>query len=152
MTFSVHTGGGHAPFFMGNAGAEEEARRRARANLKRALDEAVEPVHCPGCGIYQPAMVQVLREQHGKRCEPNKYASERIAVPVAHAWRAACAANTLGSYTKFMSVWPTYSWHARKQIRELKYPPHLRKLAASFLWALWGVLFAFIVGISFGRM
>jgi hypothetical protein len=125
---------------------------RARANLDRELDEAIEPVHCPSCGIYQPDMVRVLRGQHGKHYEPNKYASERIAVPAANAWRAACEANTIEAYTKFKDVWPTLSWHADQQIKEIKYPPHVRKLVASFGWIVWGALFALIVGISIGRM
>jgi hypothetical protein len=72
-------GGGHSAFYLNNAGAEASAQVRARANLTRALDEAIEPVHCPRCGIYQPDMVRILRKQHGKRYEANKYASERIA-------------------------------------------------------------------------
>jgi len=132
---------------LNNAGAEVSAESRARANLIRALDEAIEPVHCPACGIFQPDMVRVLREQRGTRYEPNKYASERIAAPVADAWRAACAANTVESYTKFMEVWPTFSWHAEKQIKELKYPPLLRKLVSGVVWIVWGALVLFVIGI-----
>jgi hypothetical protein len=80
--------------------------------------------------IYQPAMVRVLRERHGKGFEPNKYASERIAVPAATAWHAAGAANTVAVYTKFMEVWPTLDWQAKKQIKQLSYPPHMRKLGS----------------------
>jgi hypothetical protein len=72
-------GGGHSAFHLNNTGAAESAKTRARANLNRALDEAIEPVHCPTCGIYQPAMVRVLRERHGKQFDPNRYASARIA-------------------------------------------------------------------------
>ena len=140
-------GGGHSAFMLNNAGAAASAKTRARANLVRALDEATEPVHCPTCGIYQPAMVRVLCERHGKRFEPNKYASERIAAPAASAWRAACAGNTVAAYTKFREVWPTLDWHAKKQIKQLKYPPHVRKLVSVFLWIAWGALALFAVGI-----
>jgi hypothetical protein len=140
-------GGGHSPFFLNNAGAAAKAEIRARANLDRALNEAIEPVHCPACGIFQPHMVRLLRERRGSRYEPNKYASERIAAPVADAGRAACAANTVESYTKFMEVWPTFSWHAERQIKELKYPPLLRKLVSGLFWLVWGALVLFVIGI-----
>jgi len=143
-------GGGHSAYFLNNAGAEASAKKRARDNLNRALNEAIEPVHCPACGIYQPDMVRVLQERRGKRYEPNKYASERIAVPARQAWLAACAANTVKSYTKFMEVWPTYSWYAEKQIRELRYPPRLRKLVSGVGWMLWGALILIIVGFATG--
>jgi hypothetical protein len=141
-------GGGHSAFFLNNAGAAASAEMRARANLDRVLNEAIEPVHCPACGIFQPDMVRVLREQHGKRYEPNRYASERIAVPVASAWRAACAANTVEFYTRFMEVWPTYGWYAERQIKEIRYPPHLWKLVSGLFWTVWGgVLFITAIAI-----
>jgi hypothetical protein len=95
------TGGGHSPFLLTDYTARAAAQQRAHINLSRALNEAIEPVHCPVCGIFQPNMVRVLRERHGDRYEPNKYASERIAAPMANAFRAACVANTIESYTKF---------------------------------------------------
>jgi hypothetical protein len=135
-------GGGHSAFFLNNAGGAASAQMRARANLNRALSEAIEPVHCPACGIFQPDMVQVLRQRYGKRYEPNKYASERIAVPMATAWRLAREADSVEAYTKFMEVWPTNSpkrtlrsdhffllqWYARQRIKVLKYPLYLRKI------------------------
>jgi hypothetical protein len=33
---------------------------------------------------------------------------------------------------------------AKKQINELKYPPHLRRLFSALLWAAWGGLILFI--------
>jgi len=54
----IAAGGGHSAFWLNNAGAEVSAESRARANLKRALDEAIEPVHRPMCGIFQPNMVR----------------------------------------------------------------------------------------------
>jgi hypothetical protein len=142
-------GGGHSAFYLNNAGAAASAKMRAHANLNRVLHQAIEPVHCPACGIFQPDMVRVLRERHGKRYEPNKYASERIAVPIENAWRAACAANTKESYTKFKEVWPTHTWYAEKQIKELRYPPHLQKVASSFYWAVWGAVVLFFIGVVF---
>jgi hypothetical protein len=57
-------GGGHSPFIVfNNAGAAAAAEKRARASLNRALDEAVEAVPCPACGIYQPDMVRALRKR-----------------------------------------------------------------------------------------
>ena len=140
--------GGHSPFHLSNtaAAAKAKAQERANANLKRALDEAIEPVHCPRCGIYQPDMVRVLQERFGKRYDPNKYASERIAVPMEDAWRAAYAVDTVESYTKFKEVWPTFSAYADYQIKEIKYPPEVHKLVGRFGWIVWGVLAAPIVG------
>lgn|SRR5262249_32988305 len=134
-------GGGHSAFFLNNAGAAASAKRRAHANLNRALREAIEPVHCPACGVYQPDMVRVLRERHGKRCEPNKRASERITVPAATAFEAALKTNTLESYTRFMEVWPVYSWYAKQRINEIKYPPYLRK---GVYWTCWGAAALFL--------
>src|SRR5262249_15580565 len=116
------TGGGHSPFLLTDATAKAAAEKRARINLSLALNEAIEPVHCPRCGIFQPDMVRVLRERHGDRHDANKYAAERIAVPIEDAFRDACAANTIESYTRFREVWPTFSGHVEDRIRALKYP------------------------------
>lgn len=137
-------GGGHSAFWLNNAGAAVSADTRARSNLQRMLNEAVEPVPCPTCGIFQPNMVAALRQQLGKQCEPNKYASERIAIPAASAWRDACSANTVQAYRKFIEVWPTYSWHAEQRIREIKHPI-LRKVTSSIFWIVWGVVASFFL-------
>jgi hypothetical protein len=137
-------GGGHSPLFLANAGAAEKARQRARTNLDRALSEGVDPVHCPGCGIYQPEMVQVLRKEFGKDYEPNIWAKMRLAMSPIDTWAGACEANTIRSYTNFMLIWPMYSAHAKKKINELKYPPHLRKLFRVIAWAAWGGLILFV--------
>jgi hypothetical protein len=139
-------GGGHSPFLLDKAGAVASAKKRAHSNLDSALKEAIEPVHCPACGIYQPEMVRVLREEHGQHYDPNKYASARIAAPAADAWRAACAANTVERYTKLIDVWPTLSWHAEKQIKDLRYPPRLRELT---MWAAWSTAVLVIIGAVF---
>jgi len=145
------SGGGHSSFWLNNAGAEVSAESRARANLIRALDEAIEPVHCPTCGMFQPNMVRVLRERHGKQYEPNLYASERIAVPTASAWRTASSANTRESYNKFKQVWPTFSRYADERAKEVRYPPYSRKLMSSFYWIAWALVavsFVLLMGLS----
>jgi hypothetical protein len=133
------TGGGHSPFFLTDATAKVAAQQRARINLSLALKEAIEPVHCPVCGKFQPDMVRVLRERHGDRYEANKYASERIAVPMQDAFRAACAANTKESYMRFKEVWPTYSEYVEYRIRALKYP-RLKKWMSRIGWLVWGAI------------
>jgi hypothetical protein len=141
-------GGGHSVFMLNNAGAAASAQERARANLVRTLDEAIEPVHCPTCGIFQPKMVQVLRKRHGKHYDPNKYASERIAIPAESAWRTARAVNTKAAYVRFVEVWPTLDWQAKKQIKELRFPPHVRKFVSGLLWFGWTSLVLFAAGVG----
>ncbi|MFZ1923967.1 MAG: hypothetical protein WAU57_20305 [Xanthobacteraceae bacterium] len=143
----VAQGGGHSGFYFNNAGASASADARARANLVHALDEAIEPVHCPTCGIYQPDMVRVLRKRHGKRFDPNKYAAERIKYPVASLWHIARKMNTKEAYNRFIEVWPTFDFDAKKRISELRYPPHVRKLVGRVAWMLWGALALGTVGI-----
>lgn len=143
-------GGGHSAFMLNNAGAAVSAKARARANLARALDEAIEPAHCPTCGIYQPAMVGVLRERHGKQFDPNKYASARVAYSAADLWRTARAMNTKEAYANFMVVWPTLDRQAKQQIKELRYPPHVRKLVSRLLWIGWSALAVVAVGAVVG--
>jgi hypothetical protein len=58
-----------------------------------------------------------------------------------NAWRAAYAADTIESYTKFKQVWPTFSSYADHQIKEIKIPPEVRKLVGGFGR---GVLVAFM--------
>jgi hypothetical protein len=92
-------------------------------------------------------MVQALRERHGMRFDPNKYAAERIKFPVASLWRAACEINTKEAYNRFIEVWPTLDWRAKKQIKELRYPPHVRKLVSRLGWMLWGTLAVCSIGL-----
>lgn len=141
-------GGGHSPFLLRNSSAADDAKSRARANLIRALDEAVEPASCPLCGIYQPDMVQVLRDRLGKRFDPNKYAAERIKYPAADLWRAAGRINTRDAYKRFIEVWPTLDAQAKQKIGELRYPPYVRKLVGRLGWVLWGALALGCVGFA----
>jgi hypothetical protein len=131
---------------MNNTGAAASAKRRAQENLDHALRIAIEPVCCPTCGIYQPDMVQVLRQRHRKGFDPNKYAAARIKYPAPGLWRAACEINTKEAYTNFMAVWPSLDAQAKKQIKELRYPPHVRKLVSSIGWMLWGALALCAIG------
>jgi hypothetical protein len=55
-------GAGAAPLFVGGEEAKKHASEQAEANLVRALDAALEPVRCPGCRKYQPAMVELLKD------------------------------------------------------------------------------------------
>jgi len=145
-------GGGHSPFHLNNAGAAERARKRARANLDRALGEGIDPVPCPACGIYQPDMVPILRRKLGRNYEPNAYAKLRVGFSPQETWSAASEGNTIKSYTNFMRVWPTFSQHAEKKIRDLKYPPHVRKLFSLLAWAAWaGVLLLILYVITAER-
>src|ERR1700722_9558592 len=47
-------GGGHSPLHLNPHGAAEDAKRRAWINLDRALQNTVELVYCPTCGVFQP--------------------------------------------------------------------------------------------------
>jgi hypothetical protein len=80
------------------AQAAANAKMRARDDLARALNEAIEPMHCPACGIFQPEMVR-LRKWYGKQYDPNKYASDRSTT-------YANAENTIEFYNQFMETWP----------------------------------------------
>jgi hypothetical protein len=120
-------GYGHAPLTLGGEGAAKIAGIRANNELHDALKQGVDPVPCPRCGIFQPDMVQLLRERHGKRYDPNRYASERISVPARKAWADAKAQNTVQAYRRFKEVWPMYGGHADRSISLVRYPPFLRK-------------------------
>ncbi|MGO9133903.1 MAG: hypothetical protein ACLP8A_07620 [Methylovirgula sp.] len=163
-------GRGDSPYLLNNVGAAERAKERARVNLNRTLEEAIEPVPCPACGVvFQPDMVRILHDRYGKQYEPNKYASERIAVPVVDAWLAARAANTIESYTKFMEIWPaaqdgintselvrptarTFNRFAKDAIKELKYPSLLRKFSFNIFWVIWGVIILLFIILVFITM
>jgi hypothetical protein len=145
-------GGGHSPFGLTDAGAAESAQMRGKAKLDRALKEAIEPHHCPFCGVFQPNMVQILRQQHGKHYDPNKYAAERLAVPWHEAWPAASRTNTIECYKRLKEVWPTYSDYADRKIRAIKYPQHIRKLvsltSSVLFWIVWVAIIAFVIAVS----
>jgi hypothetical protein len=147
-------GRGDSPFYLSNAQAAANANMRARADLARALNEAIEPIHCPTCGIFQPDMVRLLRKRYGKQYDPNKYASERIKGSIWDALRAANAENTVEAYTKFMETWP-YVWfpaYAKERIKEIKYPPFLRWLLSHSWWIVWGaVILLAVVVVAVGE-
>jgi hypothetical protein len=67
-------------------------------------------------------MKQALRERHGKRFDPNKYAAERIKFPAASLWRAACEINTKEAYNRFIEVWPMLDLQVNEKISELRFP------------------------------
>jgi hypothetical protein len=113
-------GVGHSPFLLLNSTAKEKARERASHHLSHSLDKAIEPVHCPNCGIYQPAMVKVLQKKFGKKYEPNAYAKLRVGFTPEETLQAACTGNTLKSYKNFMAICPTLSPPAEQKLRELR--------------------------------
>lgn len=139
-------GGGHSGYFLNNLTAELNAKQRAKDNLQHALVEDVEPVACPVCGIFQPAMVTALRERVGRRCEPNRFASERMAAPAAAAWNEARSLDTLHSRTRFGEIWPNYAWLATDRLREIRHP-RLRRLRAIAFLVLWGALASLCVAL-----
>jgi hypothetical protein len=46
----------------------------------------------------------------------------------------------------------TGAWYADQQIKEIKYPPQIRKLVGRFSWIIWGALVAVIVAGLLGRI
>jgi hypothetical protein len=133
------SGSAHNSFGVFGAFARQNAEQRARDHLQRRLATAVEPVHCPRCGIYQTPMVQVLRRRLGSRYNPNKYARDRITVTARDAWQAACSANTVSAYTNFLETWPAYREAAQDRIRALKHP-RLKKWMTRLGWFAWGAI------------
>jgi hypothetical protein len=147
----VSTGYGRSPYFLINEGVAAGAKKHATANLDRALDNPVAPVHCPYCGIFQPSMVRMLRMGYGKHFDPNKHAHERIGVPpedtfhaAYKAFDAAAEADTLESYAKFRETWPEYRW---PDIRIKELTPRSQKLfSRSFLfWLMWSAIILFFI-------
>jgi hypothetical protein len=116
----VCVGVGHSPFLLLNSTAKEKAWERASHHLSHSLDKAIEPVHCPNCGIYQPAMVKVLQKKFGKKYEPNAYAKLRVGFTPEETLQTACTGNTLKSYKNFMAICPTLSPPAEQKLRELR--------------------------------
>jgi hypothetical protein len=49
---------------LNNRGAQEQAVKRANANLRKVLARDQDPVPCPGCGWYQQSMIPLLRQAH----------------------------------------------------------------------------------------
>lgn len=154
-------GEGHSAYFLANERASQLAEERARANLLRALDDEIDAVFCPACGIYQPDMVNLLKKQFGSKCDPNKWASMRTTISWPVAWQAVSAADTLEMYTRFCEMWPTHSDLAADRIWELKHPVifKVRRVLAGTFWILWAVaILVFLIlvlvsflGVSFGR-
>lgn len=60
------TGQGTSLLFLNNQGAEQDAAQAAEEELAKKLEGDIDPVPCPKCGLYQAAMVDVVRaKQHG---------------------------------------------------------------------------------------
>ena len=116
------SGGAASHYRLNDRGAQARAAEKASENLRRALVIDVEPAHCPMCGMYQPEMVEALQARRGKHYDPNKFASERISMPVTKAWENAYASHTRVAYVHFQDVWPTFAESADYQLGELGNP------------------------------
>ena len=134
-------GGGHSAFFLANESASYKAKERARANLAKALDEGVEAVFCPACGIYQPDMFSLLKRQFGPTCDPNKWASVRRTIPVQAAWREVQKTDTLALYKRFVEMWPTHHLALPTEYG-LEHPVlvKLKRVLGLGFWFVWGVV------------
>jgi hypothetical protein len=139
-------GNGHSPFLLNNSGAKRTAERRARMALERALAEAVEPVHCPTCGMYQPEMVRELERRFGVRFDPNEHSAERVTIPFHVIWDKTCQTNTAEAYERFMRIWPIYTDQAKLRLRELRHPLR-RRVMRALSWAVWTV-----IAVGFGGL
>jgi hypothetical protein len=139
-------GNGHSPFLLLNSGAKQTAERRARKALQRAFVGAVEPVHCPTCGMYQPEMVPELERQFGVRFDPNEYAAERVTIPFNVIWKKTHEADTVEAYERFMRVWPRHADHAKLRLRELRHPVR-RKVLRVLSWTVWGMIAVGFAGL-----
>lgn len=139
-------GNGHSPFLLNNSGAKQTAERRARKALEIAFAKAVEPVHCPSCGMYQPQMVEELRRRFGVRFDPNDCATERITVPFDLILDKTRQADTVEAYEHFERVWPVYSREAKLRLSELRHPVR-RRVLRILAWA-----FYIIVGGGFAAL
>lgn len=140
-------GNGHSPFLLNNSGAKQTAERRARKALEIAFAKAVEPVHCPRCGMYQPEMVGELERRFGVRFDPNEYADERVSTPFNVIWDKTNAANTVEAFEHFMRVWPVYADQANVRLRELRHPLR-RKVLRVLWWAVWAILAGGFVALT----
>ena len=147
-------GGGHSPFHMSQKRAAEDARRRAFINVSLALRDAIEPVYCPSCGVFQPDMVQELRTKLGLSIDPNKYARERLVIPFRIAWQIAIAEDTPEAYRHFTEVWPSATgsvYAAKERIKFLTRLPlvaftyKLAPLFATTVWVLILLIFLYFI-------
>ena len=134
-------GNGHSPFLLFNFGARQTAERRARKALQRAFVGAVEPVHCPTCGMYQPEMVPELERRFGVRFDPNEHAAERVTIPFNVLWK-----KMVETYEQFMRIWPRHADHAKLRLRELRHPVR-RKVLRVLSWTVWGIIAVGFAGL-----
>ena len=147
-------GGGHSPFHVSQDRAAEDARRRAHINVNRALRDAIEPVYCPSCGVFQPDMVEELCKKIGPTFDPNKYATERLEIPFQSAWRKATTEDTPDAYRHLIEVWPsaTQAVHvAHERIKYLIRPPLVAfiyknsYLLAKIVWSFVVLIFLYFI-------
>ena len=149
-------GGGYSPFHMSQKRAAGDARRRAFINVNLALRDAIEPVYCQSCGVFQPDMVQELRTKLGLSIDP-RYARERLVIPFRIAWQIAITEDTPEAYRHFIEVWPSATgsvYAAKERIKLLTRPPlvafiyKLAPLFAKTVWVLILLIFAYFILIT----
>ncbi len=58
------TGSEVNPLFLSGGQADRVAAAQARARLEEALEHAIDPVPCPGCGWFQSNMIAPARRMH----------------------------------------------------------------------------------------
>jgi len=147
-------GGGHSPFHLRQDRAAEDARRRAYINVALAIRDAIEPVYCPFCGVFQPDMVQELRRTIGTTFDHNKYATERLEIPFHSAWQKAIQEDNPDAYRHFIEVWPSATqavYAAQERIKYLTRSPLVAfiythaELFAKIVWALIILTFIYFI-------
>jgi hypothetical protein len=57
------TGVARSPYFLDEEGAKQRAQERADEQLTRIFDSYVVPMPCPGCGDYQPEMIDAMKRR-----------------------------------------------------------------------------------------
>jgi hypothetical protein len=55
------TGKGLSVYYLDNQGAQDRSQRDAQSRLDAFLRDSCDPVPCPQCGSYQPAMIQRMK-------------------------------------------------------------------------------------------
>jgi hypothetical protein len=128
-------GSGHAPYYLGQESAKERAASAARATLEQYLANRVEPIYCGRCGLYQPDMIQELRQRAANTVtDCNKFASLRVTIPRDILYRAVTSAHSIEGFENFLSVWPLDrdAQKIRELLRKMKWRagpgPHITKV------------------------
>jgi hypothetical protein len=104
--------------------------------------------------VFQPEMVQQLRNRFGNTFDPNNYATERIEIPFRSAWHKAITEDSPEAYTHFIEVWPTATqsvYAAQGRIKYLTRSPFVEflykivPLFAKIAWLLIVLVFLYLM-------